>query len=591
MDLGKLTTKKLFALLEHSNVWQRRIAQRLLRERRDAAAKPELLELLEKGKTLESRLAALWTLHSSEQLDEATLDKFVADKEPSVRAWVGRLTGERQTVLPVTIARLEQLAADAEPSVRLAAIVAARQFVSGALTVNQPGVATPQDFDNLGAVIVAAIQNSADGRDPLIPFMLWMAAEPMVAQDAQAALNWMLENGAATMPLSGKLVGKVMRRLCDTGESTKLDPVVEFLAAAAERAPQLALAALDGLLEGQKARPLLPAVSATALFEKLNASSDAKLRERSQQLAALWGDAAAIGRIFASVQDTNAKLDERIKAVQTLGQLKSDAAREGLLKFLPVAKVEPLLIETVRALGQTGGDDVGDQLIASWKTFSPAVRREVVDVLVSRRRWAASLFTAVEAKTISPTELSATAIRALVESNDEAIRRRAAQSIGRIRPTNADKQAIIAAKKKMITAEGAPDLQAGHELTKKTCLVCHKFYGEGGEVGPDLTGVGRSTLDALLANVIDPNQVVGKGYESVDIETKDGREVSGRLVEDTPSHVKLLASGPKEEIVAKDNIAKQRVSELSVMPEGLEQMPDADFRNLILYILNPPQGQ
>jgi hypothetical protein len=32
-----------------------------------------------------------------------------------------------------------------------------------------------------------------------------------------------------------------------------------------------------------------------------------------------------------------------------------------------------------------------------------------------------------------------------------------------------------------------------------------------------------------------------------------------------------------------------RVSELSVMPEGLEQMPDADFRNLILYILNPPQ--
>jgi hypothetical protein len=27
------------------------------------------------------------------------------------------------------------------------------------------------------------------------------------------------------------------------------------------------------------------------------------------------------------------------------------------------------------------------------------------------------------------------------------------------------------------------------------------------------------------------------------------------------------------------------------MPEGLEQMPDADFRNLILYILHPPQEQ
>jgi len=101
--------------------------------------------------------------------------------------------------------------------------------------------------------------------------------------------------------------------------------------------------------------------------------------------------------------------------------------------------------------------------------------------------------------------------------------------------------------------------------------------------------VGRSSLDALLANVIDPNQVVGKGYENVMVETKDGRSVSGRLVEDTDSRIKLLSAGPKEDIVAKADIASMKTSELSVMPEGLEQMPDADFRNLILYILHPPQ--
>src|SRR5262249_26693755 len=154
------------------------------------------------------------------------------------------------------------------------------------------------------------------------------------------------------------------------------------------------------------------------------------------------------------------------------------------------------------------------------------------------------------------------------------------------RPPDADKQKIIELKKKMILAGSAPDLAAGHELARKTCLTCHKFYGEGAEVGPDLTGAGRSSLDALLANVIDPNQVVGKGYENVMIETKDGRSVSGRLVENTDSRVKLLAAGPKEEVVAKADIASMKTSELSVMPEGLDQMPDADFRNLILYILN-----
>ena len=84
------------------------------------------------------------------------------------------------------------------------------------------------------------------------------------------------------------------------------------------------------------------------------------------------------------------------------------------------------------------------------------------------------------------------------------------------------------------------------------------------------------------------NQIIGKGYENVEVETKDGQTISGRLVENTDTRVKLLSSGPKEEVVAKSDIASMRVSQLSVMPEGLEQMPDADFRNLILYVLNSP---
>ena len=60
------------------------------------------------------------------------------------------------------------------------------------------------------------------------------------------------------------------------------------------------------------------------------------------------------------------------------------------------------------------------------------------------------------------------------------------------------------------------------------------------------------------------------------------------MVENTDTRVRILSAGPKEDVVAKSDIAKLRVSELSVMAEGLEQMPDADFRNLIAYILNPP---
>jgi putative heme-binding domain-containing protein len=198
------------------------------------------------------------------------------------------------------------------------------------------------------------------------------------------------------------------------------------------------------------------------------------------------------------------------------------------------------------------------------------------------------LLSALENKSVPVLDLPLSAVRSLGESKDAFIRQRASQVIGRIRPANADKKMLIAEKRKMILRGGPPDLQAGHEIARKTCLVCHKLQGEGAEVGPDLTGVGRSSLDSLLANVIDPSQVVGKGYENVQVETKDGRSLSGRLVENSDTRIKLLSAGPKEEVVAKNDIAEMRNSESSVMPEGLEQMPENDFRNLILFILNPP---
>jgi len=235
-----------------------------------------------------------------------------------------------------------------------------------------------------------------------------------------------------------------------------------------------------------------------------------------------------------------------------------------------------------------GGDEVAQALLKRWPQFAANTRRIAAEVLVSRRPWAKALLSAVEQKDVSPGDISATAVRILAQNSDQTIRSRAATAVGRFRASDPDKLKLIAEKRKIVLS-GKPDIQAGHDIAAKSCLVCHKLHGEGADVGPDLTGVGRSSLDALLANIIDPNQVIGKGYENTEIETKDGRIVNGRVVEDTDTRIRLLSAGPKEEIIAKSDIAKMRTSELSLMPEGLEQMPDADFRNLIWYILNPPQ--
>jgi putative membrane-bound dehydrogenase-like protein len=588
MNLALLKSKELVSQLSNPNIWQRRTAQRLLSERSDPASTAPLKNLLADGPTLDARLSALWTLHSSGLLDDQVLKNLSTDREPAIRVWVARLAGERRIASEEMMTMLQNLAEDLDPSVRLAVATAARQFASGSLTVDTP-VSASLDGVETGRMLAKLVNSSADGKDPLIPFMIWQAAEPKIAQDPKPALGWLSAHGPDTMPLSGQLARKTMRRICDSQDPQKLNDAIEFVADIAGKNSALAVAALDGLLEGQQGRAIAPAINTDPLVTKLMNSGQPELADRARRLGTLWGNASAIQDSINQVNDPKAGVEERVKAIQAVRKLKSTVARDAMLNLLSGENPEPVTLEAIRALGEIGGDNVADELILRWKRFTPNARRAAAETLVSRRRWMLSLLSAIESKTIFPNEISATVIRSFSEANDDAIRQRAASAIGRVRPADADKLKIIAAKKQMILG-GPADLRAGHEIAKKTCFVCHKLYGAGADVGPDLTGVGRSTLDALLANVIDPNQVVGKGYENVEVETRDGRSLSGRMIENTDTRVKLISAGPREDVIARSDIASMRTTQMSVMPEGLEQMPDADFRNLIMYILDPPQN-
>jgi len=587
MDLGRLSSVELVDVLANPNVWQRRTAQRLLTERRDPSSKTPLLKLLTNGKTVEGRLGALWSLHGAELLDDGILDKYADDKEAAIRTWVARLTGERQDGTKKALARLAALAGDDDPYVRTAVATATRQFVSGNLTVDTaPSTKTAQA--DVFPIMRELLQNPSTTNDQLYDHIVWMSVEPKIAQDPKPLFAILADKKTPLSSASSTLLRRSMRRIVDTKDGEKLNAAVAFLATLEEKNPPLVSAALDGLIDAQKGKPTVPEMATGPILAKLSNSKTPGVPEKAQRLGALWGDATAAKAALARINDPAASDDERLRGIQTARELKEESSREALLKVVNAEAKETLVNESIRALGEVGGDDVGDALLARWARLSPTSRRLAAEVLVSRKPWAKALLTAVENKQVAPSDISATALRALSQNNDASIRQRAAKSIGRFRATDADKLKLIAEKKKIVLA-GAADFEAGHAVALKTCLVCHKLHGEGADVGPDLTGVGRSTLDALLANVIDPNQVVGKGYENTEIETKDGRTVNGRIVEDTDTRLRLLAAGPKEEIVAKSDIAAMKTSELSLMPEGLEQMPDTDFRNLIWYILNPPQ--
>ena len=588
MNLAKLAPSGLVDMLSHQNVWQRRMAQRLLNERRDPASRKPLEKLAHDGKTLEARLGALWSLHGSGLLTESALDGLAADPEPAIRTWVARLSGERGEFSQTVSSRLQRLSSDKAPAVRLGVATALRQFTSGSLTVDTPVPPSLAQADIL-PVLETLVSQPGTSEDPLLPFMIWMAAEPIVAKNPQNLLTWLKQKGASALPASADLSRRTMRRICDSQKPEFLDEALALIDSLAPTDAALVGAALRGLIEGQKEEAFLPRRAIGPFLAHLDTSPDLQVRQDAEQLGALWGDAAETEKTLAEIRDPKATLQERLDSIRSAHRLKNEATRRTLLQLLAVGIPEALALEALNALGEIGGDNrVAAEIVARYKTLGLPARRASIEILSSRPGWTRVFLSAVEDKSISATEVPLPVIRQLAMSKDAGIKERALKAIGRYREPNADKVKLIAIKK-IVVLHGPRDIEAGHEIAKRTCFICHKLYGEGADVGPDLTGVGRSTLDALLANVIDPNQVIGKGYENVEVETKDGRNVNGRLVEDTETHIKLLSAGPKEDVVAKSDISSMRVSETSVMPEGLEQMPDADFRNLIWFILNPPQ--
>ena len=138
-------------------------------------------------------------------------------------------------------------------------------------------------------------------------------------------------------------------------------------------------------------------------------------------------------------------------------------------------------------------------------------------------------------------------------------------------------------------ANGKEDLVAGRRLFQRICASCHKLYGEGGELGPDLTGSGRSDLGYLLENVVAPSSVVAADYRMTVVETKDGRTLNGLLRSQNPGAITLLtAAGPLT--LTREDVGRIETQSSSMMPEGLlDGMTPAERRDLVSYLRHPTQ--
>ena len=123
------------------------------------------------------------------------------------------------------------------------------------------------------------------------------------------------------------------------------------------------------------------------------------------------------------------------------------------------------------------------------------------------------------------------------------------------------------------------------------CIVCHRFGGEGGATGPDLTQLaGRFTLKDMAEAIVDPSKVVSDQFKATIVETKDGKSYTGKLVNDTKDSITLVIdpeNATKTVEIKKDNIEEQQASAVSLMPKDLlKTLNEDEALDLLAYLMS-----
>jgi len=316
---------------------------------------------------------------------------------------------------------------------------------------------------------------------------------------------------------------------------------------------------------------------------KLAKSPNVEVRQLAQTLSLTFGSKAALDALRKVLVDGKAKLTDRQKAMVALVAAR-DKALPAVLRSL--LKEEGIRREALRGLGAFEDTKTPPAILKIYSKLDTAGKRDALTTLASRMSFSKALMAAVTRGAVKANELPADIVRQLRAHGVKEINAQLDKVWGVSRSTPAAKLKEIAKYKKLLEAKvNRPvDLPRGRALFQRTCGQCHKLYGEGGEIGPDITGSNRNNLDYLLTNMLDPNAEIPNDYRTTILRTKDNRVLVG-VIRRSEGQSVTIATPAEVVTVAKRDVAAIDPQNFSMMPEGLVlALKEEELRDLVAYL-------
>jgi putative heme-binding domain-containing protein len=568
IDLASLTSAELVCLLAHQNRWHRQTALRLLGDRKDVSVLPLLRRNLENGSG-QLALESLWALYQVGGLDEAVALRGLRREDAFVRMWTVRLLGDDRQVTSTLAERLRALARDeTHPQVRSQLASSARRWPAS--------VALP--------VLRNLIAHREDVSDPHIPLLIWWALEAKAESDRSRVVSFFDDLSLWREPIAEQfLLEGIVQRYALAGGSENLRACAALLRL--PRGPAQANLLLTGLEKAFAGRAIA-GVSKEFQDSIRHALSIAGPTPAALTLGVRLGSPRALDEALQLLGNHDAATEDRVRVIRVLAEASQPRCIPALLDLLKTAP-DTVRVEALTALARYEEPAIGKAVLplVSSKVSAP-IRSAALTVLASRTAWARDLLLAVDAGSIRPSSVPVDVVRRINLHHDAQLSAFIHKHWGRLSPaTSQEKQAEILRLVK-VGQGGKGDGTRGRDVFAATCAKCHKLFGEGGVVGPDLTGYERDNLLFWVENIVDPSAAIREEYTTTVVETKDGRVLTGILAEQDPRSILLRDGEGKESRLARDDIQGQYASGQSLMPEDqMRALSEQQVRDLFAYLM------
>jgi putative heme-binding domain-containing protein len=295
----------------------------------------------------------------------------------------------------------------------------------------------------------------------------------------------------------------------------------------------------------------------------------------------------ALPGIRSLLSDPKHSAEVRAKAAAAVIQLDPEPI-PALRPFLRDAGVPGVVREKIAtAFGEIGSREAGDALADCFKGASHAFQRTLATALNASPHGAELLLHACEAGSAAPALLLEKRIsEKLLAHKLPGLTARWEAITRDLPPLNAVLDKLIADRRKTFDPLKA-NLHRGEEIFAQHCATCHALQGKGGQIGPQLDGVGGRGASRLFEDILDPNRNVDRAFRISMVTQKDGSIVSGMLRRDEADHIALVDLSGQEIRVKTSSVAARKETETSLMPPIFgDLLPEADLHHLISYLLS-----